>query len=98
MITDNITHDESNSPSIEQRLRAMIAEVEGFDPFFTIHPDGDMTDAECAQIPSLEELLTTPKRLATALLFLIRSLDSPIYLDGTEKEPSHPIYQILFKK
>lgn len=98
MITHNIQHKEGERVSIEQCLRAKIAETQGWEPYFTIHPDGDMMDAECAQIPTLEELLTTPKNLATALMFLIRSLDSPFYIDGTEKEPSDPIYQILHKK
>jgi hypothetical protein len=92
MTTDNITHDEGNPPSLEQRLRAKIADAEGFDPYFTIHPDGDMTDAECALVPPLEELLDTPKRLATAVLFLIRHIDDDVTLSAS------PIAQILFKK
>lgn len=98
MITHNIHHKEGDRLPIEQCIRAKIAESQGWEPYFTVHADGDMTDSECAQVPTLEELLITPKNLATALLFLVRSLDSPLFLGGTQKEPSNPIYQILHKK
>lgn len=92
MTTDDIIHDEDNVPSLEQRLRAKMAKRDGFESFFRVHPDGDMTDAECAQVPTLEELLDSPKRLAAALLFVVKHLDDgDITLTG-------PIGQILGKQ
>lgn len=92
MTTEDIIYDEGNPPSLEQRLRAKMAKRDGFEPSFRVHKDGDMTDAECAQVPTLEELLDSPKRLAAALVFLVQHLDDgDITLTG-------PIGKILYKK